>query len=124
MSDTPFNQLTPAEAERLAMLAEEASEIILAVNKALRHGMDGAHPDHPEQSNRDDIVFEIADVEAMRVMMVIAGDIDGPKAPISEDTLQRIRKKIYHGHHQDEVSELLDQLQAAPSPATADPDSP
>ena len=33
-----FNQLTPAETERLAILAEECGEVIQAVGKILRHG--------------------------------------------------------------------------------------
>ncbi len=40
-----FNRLTPAEAERLAMLAEEAAEVIQIVGKILRHGYASYHPD-------------------------------------------------------------------------------
>lgn len=38
MSTRHFNNLTPGEAERLAMLAEECGEVIQAVGKILRHG--------------------------------------------------------------------------------------
>lgn len=40
-----FNQLTPAEAERLALLAEECGEVIQAIGKILRHGYESRHPD-------------------------------------------------------------------------------
>ena len=40
-----FNKLTPAEAERLAMLAEECGEVVQIVGKILRHGYDSQHPD-------------------------------------------------------------------------------
>jgi hypothetical protein len=33
-----FNQLTDAEAERLALLAEECGEVVQVIGKILRHG--------------------------------------------------------------------------------------
>ena len=33
-----FNKLTPAQAERLAILIEECGEVIQAATKILRHG--------------------------------------------------------------------------------------
>ena len=39
----PFNQLDCAAAERLAVLAEEAGEVVQAVTKILRHGYDRVH---------------------------------------------------------------------------------
>ena len=42
-----FNKLTPAEDERLAMLAEECAEVIQIVSKIQRHGYDSWHPDDP-----------------------------------------------------------------------------
>ena len=35
---TPFNGLTPAEAERLALLMEECGEVVQIIGKVLRHG--------------------------------------------------------------------------------------
>ena len=51
MSDH-FNGLTPAEAERLAMLAEECGEVIQMVGKILRHGYDSYHPADPNTTNK------------------------------------------------------------------------
>jgi len=45
MSDEKhFNGLSPAEAERLALLAEECGEVVQAVCKVLRHGYESTNP--------------------------------------------------------------------------------
>lgn len=41
----PFNDLRPAQAERLALLVEEMGESLQAIGKVLRHGLDSRHPD-------------------------------------------------------------------------------
>lgn len=91
MSDH-FNKLTPAEAELLACLAEECGEIIQAVGKALRHGLDDGSPypsgvtlgapGHPR--NRQSIAHEIGNLEAVRDRCLVAGilsqgEIDGAR---------------------------------------------
>lgn len=71
----PFsNGLTPAQAELLAMLAEEAGELIQAVGKTLRHGYDSrwrAAPDAPLEgpTNRQAIEQELEDMFAVLTMM-------------------------------------------------------
>lgn len=42
-----FNGLTPAEAERLALLSEELGEAQQAIGKILRHGYDSSNPVDP-----------------------------------------------------------------------------
>lgn len=59
----PFNNLTFAEAEALALLAEEAGEIVQACAKALRHGLDSEHPD-TGVDNRTALQCEIGDLFA------------------------------------------------------------
>lgn len=44
MSEIPFNKLTPAESERLALLIEECGEVIQAASKILRHGYHSYDP--------------------------------------------------------------------------------
>jgi len=39
-----FNNLNPAELERLAILAEEAAEVVQIANKIIRHGYASYHP--------------------------------------------------------------------------------
>lgn len=93
---TKGNGLTPAEAERLAMLAEEASEVAKAAAKILRFGWRGDGT--ALLSNRTALHNELADLEAVCRLMRAAGDI-GQLAPL------RIRlaaeKKIANSHHQD-----------------------
>lgn len=72
-----FNQLTPAEAERLAFLAEECGELIQAIGKVLRHGYDNYNPlledDSPD--NRRNMVKEMGDVRAAMLLMCNAADV-------------------------------------------------
>lgn len=92
-----FNGLTPAEAERLAMLAEECAETIAIVGKILRHGFDSYHPDTPSITNRDMLANEIADVDAV----VKAMKQSELKDYSAQDTLgQRWDKKLLYSHHQ------------------------
>lgn len=108
----PFNGLTPAQAERLAMLAEECGEVVLAIGKILRHGYDSCHPDRlvPRRTNRDDLLGEMADVLAVLGGIVDAGDLD---ASCRQDTLgmfdeaaldARWRRKLRYTHHQGATS--------------------
>lgn len=74
MSDH-FNQLSPAEAERLAYLIEELAEAQQAACKVLRHGYASYHPDRPQASgNRSDLWRELVDVVGAVARMEAAGD--------------------------------------------------
>lgn len=42
--DENFNKLTPAETERLALLAEECGEVVQIIGKILRHGYESTNP--------------------------------------------------------------------------------
>lgn len=66
--------LTPAEAERLAMLAEECGEVIQAVGKILRHGYESRHPEGVIE-NRVALARELGDVMAIMELMDEAGDV-------------------------------------------------
>ena len=97
MSDTPFNQLSPGEAERLAMLAEEAGEIVQAVGKVLRHGYE-SRDIGSGRTNRQSLLRELQDLEAVRRMMFDAGDISTPEPGEMTRTMQR---KLRYTHHQE-----------------------
>lgn len=95
----PFNNLTPAEAERLAWLIEECSEVQKAATKILRHGYESHDPSNPDhKGNRADLVEELADLTASVLLMDHKGDIN------LSDILSEAEKK--HGgrymHHQEE----------------------
>lgn len=93
-----FNNLTPAEAERLAMLAEEAGEIVQSVGKILRHGYESHHPsDHPSFTNRLDLKSETIDVLAVLELMNDAGDL--PNHGFAEIKNAMVKKREY-AHHQ------------------------
>lgn len=72
----PFNELTPAQAERLDILAEEAAEVICAVSKIKRHGYNSYHPDGGD-SNRVSVATEIGHFLNAMDMLVKSNDIDG-----------------------------------------------
>jgi len=71
-----FNKLTPAEAERLALLIEECGEVIQAATKVLRHGYASWHPDAMQQDNRSELAKEIGHAMNAVEMLVNEGDID------------------------------------------------
>jgi hypothetical protein len=59
-----FNGLSPAEAERLALLLEELGEAQQVIGKILRHGYESHHPENPDDSNRALLEGELGDVMA------------------------------------------------------------
>ena len=92
-----FNQLTPAEAERLAMLAEECGEVVQVVGKILRHGYDSYHPDNPRVTNRDLLVKELRDVNAVLQAM--------GRSELQDHSVQDVlgvwERKLKYTHHQE-----------------------
>jgi len=57
-----FNELSPGQAERLAILLEECGEVVQICGKILRHGYESYHPkDYFETSNRELLRDEICD---------------------------------------------------------------
>ena len=95
MSDS-FNGLSPAEIERLAILMEEAGEVVQAVGKILRHGYESRHP-VTQSNNRDELQKEIGDLRAAVTMMHNAGDIaDCTIAGFEQIKLDKIGKYLHH----------------------------
>ncbi|MEM9426637.1 MAG: hypothetical protein AAGA06_08030 [Pseudomonadota bacterium] len=102
----PANGLSPAEAERLAMLAEECGEVIQAVTKILRHGYESFHPNdlfkgHPKpgaKSNRERLEDELDDLRAVLALCEEEADID---LSLDCEILAAIDRKLTYAHHQD-----------------------
>lgn len=91
-----FNGLSPAEAERLAYLIEEASEVIHAASKVLRHGYASYNPDDPDAgNNRRQLTSEMIDLAGAIARMEVAGDL-------SEDVSKAAtpHKGARYMHHQ------------------------
>ncbi len=74
---THFNQLTPAELERLTILSEECAEVIQIVSKIQRHGYASVHPTDPDgPTNRMMLEKEIGDVLYMISFMEASHDVN------------------------------------------------
>ena len=95
-----FNKLSPAEAERLAILSEECGELIQAIGKVLRHGYDSKNPDDiNHKGNREDVTIECADVSYAIGRLIATDDIC---VPAYYDHLRDKRVKISrYEHHQE-----------------------
>ncbi len=93
-----FNGLTPAQAERLAMLAEECGEVIQIVGKILRHGYDSHHPDNPTTTNRHLLIKELSDVNAVLQAM---GREELINANLNNNPVQIWQRKLRYTHHQE-----------------------
>lgn len=96
---TPFNGLTPAEAERVAMMLGEAGEIVHACGKILQHGFESFSPNDPfKVTNRIYLLKEVADLSAIMFMMLEAGDI--PHPPTDEQIQAKLDRVNKYQHHQ------------------------
>lgn len=89
-----FNDLSFAEAEGLALLAEECGETVQAIGKLLRHGAWSTHPDSPEgPNNLDNLCKEIGDVlAAVDILGLKWGDIQAARK-------KKLAKVGYYLHH-------------------------
>lgn len=99
-----FNKLTPAEAERLAWLAEECSEVIKAISKIQRHGYESFDPTDPNHmGNRHDLAREMIDViKAMQFMLINGDFFPNLEKDIEERLLKGFDRSAYmkYNHHQ------------------------
>jgi hypothetical protein len=106
MTSENFNNLTPAETERLAMLAEECAEVIQVVGKILRHGYDSSNPTIPKEhgvfipTNFGDLIKELRDIQGVIYGMVQARDL--PRDFLENEEPENVwQKKLKWTHHQD-----------------------
>lgn len=94
-----FNELTAAQAERLALLAEECGECVQAIGKILRHGYESCHPNatNHEFDNRYELQKELGDVVAAMKLLIDAGDLDEEQIiERSQDKLETVVKYLHH----------------------------
>lgn len=93
-----FNELTAAEAERLALLAEECGELVQAIGKVLRHGYDSYNPTEKNGiRNRMAVERECGDVRHAMIRLCWAGDLS--KAEIhrrSDEKAVKVEKYLHH----------------------------
>ena len=92
-----FNKLTPGEAERLALLAEELGESIQAIGKILRHGYESRHP-NGGPTNRKTLESELGDVMCAVNKLCDAGDLSSSAIALGAE-MKTVRVEQYL-HHQ------------------------
>ena len=92
-----FNKLTPAETERLAILMEEAAEVIHICGKILRHGYASYDPtkDNPP-NNRRLLHEEVADLSRAIDMMVYSYDLDPALLSLLYKNKDNKKKYLHH----------------------------
>lgn len=94
-----FNGLTPAESERLYLLAEECGEVVQAIGKILRHGYESKHPDGGS-TNRQSLELELGDIDAAVKMLIRAGDLSTYHIiDASDEKAESVNQYL---HHQDD----------------------
>jgi NTP pyrophosphatase (non-canonical NTP hydrolase) len=99
-----FNRLTPSQAERLAVLAEECGETVKAIGKILRHGYESVNPDVPNhEGNRKDLARECGDLLAAIDMLAVRGDIFITQ--VMDAKRSKLAKVWRYMHHQTRISE-------------------
>jgi NTP pyrophosphatase (non-canonical NTP hydrolase) len=95
------NNLSAAQAERLAILLEEMGEAQQAIGKILRHGYDSCNPTIiATTNNRDDLARELGDVQYAIDKLIGNGDVD--RMAITRRTADKPSKIAPYLHHQAE----------------------
>lgn len=93
-----FNKLTPPELERLAILVEEAAEVQQIAMKIMRHGYESAHPDNPDETNRELLEKEVGHLQNSILFMMDGNDID--KENVSRFRTKKKKSIQQYLHHQ------------------------
>lgn len=92
----PFNQLSDAQAERLALLSEELGEAQQAVGKILRHGYGSRHPGGGP-TNRESLQKELGDVKAAINLLTRADDLSSSQVSAAMSLkLDRVGQYMHH----------------------------
>lgn len=96
-----YNQLTPAQAEAIAILSEEAGEVVQICGKILRHGLENYHPANTRTTNRVILCRELGDITAAGYLLVRTGilsaaDTSQIQRELAWSKLDRIRPWLRH----------------------------
>lgn len=111
LADAHFNGLSPAQAERLAILMEECGEVVQIIGKILRHGYDSCSPfGHNMETNRQALIRELFDVKAAALLIDVdlpelaqGIEVDAEVAQAADMAIQKaFVKKLAYTHHQGE----------------------
>lgn len=93
-----FNNLTDAQAERLAILIEELGEAAQAAGKILRHGYASYNPDDPTSlDNKHNLEKELGDVRFAVHLLGQNGDISEGRVITRVGAKEKsIQKYLHH----------------------------
>lgn len=92
-----FNDLSPEQAEALALVAEECAEVQQIICKILRHGLWSHRPKNPGISNQDELQKEVGDLmAALRVAEVQRLLEWGRVIQNRNAKLRRVQKYLHH----------------------------
>lgn len=94
----PFNRLTDAEAERLALLLNALGNATKAVSKILLHGYESYHPLRQDSNNRLDLEKEMGGVLGAFSLMTVTDDLDCEMVERFSKT--KIKTALSYAHHQ------------------------
>lgn len=96
--DMPMPQLTPAEVERLALLAEECGETVQAIGKILRHGLYSVNPDgNPNWQNYEQLEKEIGDIFASVSLLLNTNIVSASRIDNHRNVkLQKVQQYLHH----------------------------
>jgi len=101
-----FNRLSPAEAERLALLGEEMGEAQQAIGKILRHGYESRHPGGGP-TNRESLEEELGHVRFSIYMMGKAHDVSFTSMLAHKaNKAESVKKYLHHQTQEKEASSV------------------
>lgn len=99
-----FNDLTPAQLERLAILGEELAEAAQIVGKILRHGWFSYSPFNPEVNNRQLLEKELGHVMHSVDRLAKAEEVNlGAVNAHSKVKAESIKRYLHHQNGEDGV---------------------
>lgn len=111
MSEKFSNELSDGELERLALLAEEAGEVVQIVNKIIRHGYESCSPfDETGTTNRELLEKEIGDFHfAVRLLEAAAEVNSGSIYGRARDKAKSVGRYLHH-QNLNRVAELAGEI--------------
>lgn len=93
---TMYNQLTPAQLERLYCLAEECGEVVQIIGKILRHGYNETHPDGGP-TNLVLLHKELGDVIGITKLMCNGGELEAGVLQLeAANKIERVQQYLHH----------------------------
>lgn len=96
MSDhLDYYTLSPAQLERIALLAEEAAEVSHIAMKVVRHGYLSQHPVYSGYDNRAQLLKELGDFVGALNILVKSKDL-GPEQEVRQTLENTAKDKLWN----------------------------